>query len=435
MKKIRAAIVAIAVSAFLLCLAAPAWGFEPTDASGPEAVNASAPDDDSNTVDAPEPAGNSVDGALRSAPNDADGVNDMDDTDSASLATPGDNSTLLVAPGGATGITLLAAPDNIGNAATDAKSKEDSHVVTFNGNGHGIGVLYTVEVPAESTVWDAIRSMPGGILEWQKIVFIEIEDAGKLYRTSRYALDPAGTQIVWPQGDFDNTIDEDVPLYAVWDTCITEVELTIVPPLCGTKVNTKFVDGEMPYWDFSTQVENPVVSIAPGSEAHYTLDLDGYYSELDKRGVPIALNKVTLEGGVAYNVFVSLSPSMDYYFSKKGPAVKINGATVTGVDATTTAAQAYAFVVAVHDWGEWAITKEPTYTTEGEKTRVCKANSSHVEHEPLPVLQPPRNGGSSAGEGATMPATGDPFDALAAMLAALAVVSGCCLAMCRKPLR
>ena len=32
-----------------------------------------------------------------------------------------------------------------------------------------------------------------------------------------------------------------------------------------------------------------------------------------------------------------------------------------------------------HDWGEWKVTKEPTATEEGEKTRVCKRDPSHTE--------------------------------------------------------
>ena len=36
-------------------------------------------------------------------------------------------------------------------------------------------------------------------------------------------------------------------------------------------------------------------------------------------------------------------------------------------------------IPAGHDWGEWEVTKEPTTTEEGEKTRVCKRDSSHTE--------------------------------------------------------
>lgn len=41
-----------------------------------------------------------------------------------------------------------------------------------------------------------------------------------------------------------------------------------------------------------------------------------------------------------------------------------------------------------HDWGEWEITKEPTYTETGLKTRKCKNDPSHIETEVIPMLEP-----------------------------------------------
>ena len=41
-------------------------------------------------------------------------------------------------------------------------------------------------------------------------------------------------------------------------------------------------------------------------------------------------------------------------------------------------------IPAGHDWGEWEVTKEPTATEEGEKTRVCKRDSSHTETMAIP---------------------------------------------------
>ena len=39
-----------------------------------------------------------------------------------------------------------------------------------------------------------------------------------------------------------------------------------------------------------------------------------------------------------------------------------------------------------HAWGEWTVTKEPTETEEGEETRVCQNDSSHVETRPIEKL-------------------------------------------------
>ena len=36
-----------------------------------------------------------------------------------------------------------------------------------------------------------------------------------------------------------------------------------------------------------------------------------------------------------------------------------------------------------HDWGEWTVTKKATYTSPGEKTRVCKRDASHVQTQTI----------------------------------------------------
>ena len=41
-----------------------------------------------------------------------------------------------------------------------------------------------------------------------------------------------------------------------------------------------------------------------------------------------------------------------------------------------------------HDWGEWTVTKPATDTEDGEETRICKNDSSHIETRPIPALNP-----------------------------------------------
>ena len=55
-----------------------------------------------------------------------------------------------------------------------------------------------------------------------------------------------------------------------------------------------------------------------------------------------------------------------------------------------------------HDWGEWTVTKEPTATQTGERTRTCKNDASHVETETIPAT-----GGGSVTPPAPLPPTGD----------------------------
>lgn len=40
-----------------------------------------------------------------------------------------------------------------------------------------------------------------------------------------------------------------------------------------------------------------------------------------------------------------------------------------------------------HDWGEWTVTKEPTYDEAGEETRVCNNDPSHVETRSIAALK------------------------------------------------
>ena len=46
-----------------------------------------------------------------------------------------------------------------------------------------------------------------------------------------------------------------------------------------------------------------------------------------------------------------------------------------------------------HDWSDWVITKEPTASTAGERTRTCKNDNSHVEKETIPAT-----GGTNEGD-------------------------------------
>lgn len=41
-----------------------------------------------------------------------------------------------------------------------------------------------------------------------------------------------------------------------------------------------------------------------------------------------------------------------------------------------------------HDWGEWIIDVQPEVGKEGEKHRVCRRNSDHIQKETIPALEP-----------------------------------------------
>ena len=75
-----------------------------------------------------------------------------------------------------------------------------------------------------------------------------------------------------------------------------------------------------------------------------------------------------------------------------------------------------------HEWGEWVVTKKPTTTAEGVKTRTCKRDSSHVQTESIPKTK--SNSKSSSTSKAASPATGDNSTLLLGALA-LAAISLC----------
>jgi hypothetical protein len=43
----------------------------------------------------------------------------------------------------------------------------------------------------------------------------------------------------------------------------------------------------------------------------------------------------------------------------------------------------------IHDWGEWIETKAPTATEEGQETKTCKTDPSHMETRPISPLAAP----------------------------------------------
>ena len=61
-----------------------------------------------------------------------------------------------------------------------------------------------------------------------------------------------------------------------------------------------------------------------------------------------------------------------------------------------------------HDWGEWTITKEPTEKEEGEKTRQCWRDPSHIERETIPRLTPEPDPDPTPGDDPDPTPGGDP---------------------------
>lgn len=115
----------------------------------------------------------------------------------------------------------------------------------------------------------------------------------------------------------------------------------------------------------------------------------------------------TLEGGKTYLAEVGLAPKFGYQFDPSQydgnsdvPAPKLTVTNANGDEEFCEVSHSdvpWGFyderlvrftIDAEHDWGEWEVTKEPTTTSEGVETRVCKADPSHTETRPIPKLKP-----------------------------------------------
>ena len=209
---------------------------------------------------------------------------------------------------------------------------------------------------------------------------------------------------------------------------IREINLKITAPADGSVTETPKKEE---FWDYEAQTNAPSLELVGGDD---WLDLAIAYW-LDESGSKPYQG--TLEGGRIYHVGIELMPKPGYMVVEDAPI------TVEGMDIT--ASEILSFTAAIegtltvshtltlqegqaatceadgyepyyvcdgcggmyadaegteeisepkpiaatgHDWGEWQVTKAPTETEEGEETRVCTHDPSHVETRPVPVIEP-----------------------------------------------
>ncbi len=181
------------------------------------------------------------------------------------------------------------------------------------------------------------------------------------------------------------TVTEKHDFTAEWGETIDSVSLTVTPPLCGTSV---FGNSWSDFYVGDTrQTPQPEVSIPSGEG--YELDEDEYTNY----GIWLTSDyywvKGTIIGGKTYIAEISLRPTEDFAFADE-MSISVSGGTLKnyaiywnddGQDLMI-----FVEVEALHDWGEWTVTKEPTTTEEGVETRVCKYDPTHTETRPIPKL-------------------------------------------------
>ena len=114
---------------------------------------------------------------------------------------------------------------------------------------------YNVELPKGKSVTDVIDAMSAQ--EWAEFeakILCELADGGKTYQVIDYCTSPAcAVSVNWAFAPTQNAT-----VYAKWAKCITLVEITVEPPVCGTATETgKDSQG---HWDFGTQTNRPAAS-------------------------------------------------------------------------------------------------------------------------------------------------------------------------------
>lgn len=319
------------------------------------------------------------------------------------------------------------------------------NTVTFKGNGHGPENIYTLDVAEGETIWDAINNMEGGQQAFWSKVDIGVIEGDNEYSIDFYCHDDGCIDPLYYEEDFKEVITEDKIYYAKWNTCVKEVNIEVMRPVCGTKVDTEW-NGQ--YRDFTIQKESPQVTVASGN---CELLIAGYMGGFEPTGEPKALNGVTMTGGNKYGLFVDVETPQGYSFARE-VNVTINGAEYMGKSVSDNWMKIYAEVTPVHaeaapveenavaptctedgshddvvyctncgeevsrntvtdkatghDWGEWVTIKEATETEEGDRIRTCKNDSSHTETETIPakgkeVVQEKKEDASEKGGGSS----------------------------------
>lgn len=180
-------------------------------------------------------------------------------------------------------------------------------------------------------------------------------------------------------------LGETLDLYALWCKLATKADLTIAAPTCGTVVKLIPIEEDE---DYDKQDNAPEVTVA--SDEFEKIELfDGAY-ELYWLNSPDAQAAFegTIEGGKSYTALVPLYPKFGYYYDKKMPLeITVNGKKLS-VESPHGWLDVYVDITAEHDWGEWEVTKRATVDEEGEETRACKNDPTHIETRPIPKLAP-----------------------------------------------
>ena len=162
-------------------------------------------------------------------------------------------------------------------------------------------------------------------------------------------------------------LEADTVLYYPMAKLIESAAITVTPPVCGTATATQY-----PNEPWIDQSNPPAIAVPAG--VSYAPNTEGganaawWIDPATNRGYT-----GDFTGGQSYQLGFFLSADFGYAFSVDADALTINGGTLvrqTG-DNQSSYFEAIVSVVAVHDFGDWTVTTEPTCVDEGEETCTC----------------------------------------------------------------
>ena len=154
----------------------------------------------------------------------------------------------------------------------------------------------------------------------------------------------------------NDTINEDTDIYVIMLKLIDNADVTVEAPVCGTVA--KKISGE--------QTNTPKASFASG--ANYKVRETAWVKSASDADT---VDEVKFKGDENYYAGLYLLPEFGYAFNKELRAT-VNGKTANVMDSSLEIAVAIGSVTAVHDWGDWEVTTEPTTTAVGIATKSCK---------------------------------------------------------------
>ena len=277
---------------------------------------------------------------------------------------------------------------------TPTKKQDDQYTYTFKGWDPEITAVtgaakYTATYTKTLRKYDLTFDLNGGTLDGQTGIITMTYEYGSTINLPDAPTKEGYTFKFWKGSTYaagaEYTVEGAHDFTAEWGGTLDSVSLTITPPLCGTSVYgnswSDFYVGD------TRQTPQPEVSIPSGEG--YELDEDEYTNY----GIWLTSDyywvKSTIIGGKTYIAEISLRPTEDFAFADE-MSISVSGGTLKdysvywnddGQDLMV-----FVEVEALHDWGEWTVTKEPTTTEEGVETRVCKYDPTHTETRPIPKL-------------------------------------------------